>query len=564
MLTPDAIEITFDHALDGVDRTHLCTLISDLFANQPAVARVQVQALPGSSAGLSSLSLVLAHPITADGAQYCPMVIRIGQAEAIQAEYKNYTQYVEPFTKSERAQLHHTSRYGSLAAMSYTYLGSVKQPIQTLRDNLWQQPDQLRALAAIRNLFSDTLVGSGQNGWHTNARLFADQRPGWFYNRVLPPVLSLRDVRVQCGNVNAAEVRHLLAYADQPQAYHLVGQRVSVGCCAEYPKMQVVEQQTMKDGQVRLRLHLLANHPVPTTGIYRPLDPIAARLELIVPGAQVAQVRADLELGAAFEGRVVSTRYTMLADQIRSYGLQQVENLLGQELGDPLAIYGTLFDTPMHLHTSIIHGDLNLGNILMREYPSNGMVAWLIDFDQTRPGGHTVFDLVKLETEYKLHILTHRLRSRNEVLRLEAALHAALTKPSEVERYLAGNRELVRAYEFILGLRQLALNPSQGTHPYPYEYYVGLIGYGLAALKYRNLYEQGRERWVQPQAQIEPLASVAYLSAAYAASVIDQTWEFKAWPSPVRGSPRTQRSCRAGITHPLYHHCLRRSSIGGS
>ncbi|WP_129631438.1 phosphotransferase [Candidatus Oscillochloris fontis] len=573
MLTPDAIDIFLDHALDGVNLAHLRTLIGDLFAKQPDVAQVRVRTLPGSSAGLSSLSLVLAQPITHDGAEYHPVAIRIGQAAAIAAEYQNYTQYVEPFTRAERPQLHATSAYGGLAALSYAYLGSVDAPIQTLRDYLWQHPDQQRALTAIRNLFTDTLAGSGgQNGWHMNARLFANQCPGWFYNRVLPPVLSLKNVRVGHGGVDAQAVKSLLARADQPEARSLLGQRITLGVCAGYPLLQEVEAQPMDAGLVRLRLHLLAGNPMPA-GIYRPLDPVAARIELIIPAEDVAHVRAALLQEAPLEAQVVQTRYTLLYDQIERHGLRQVENLVGQNLADPLAIYATLLDTPISLHTSIIHGDLNLGNILMREYGPNGIggvTAWLIDFDQTRPGGHTVFDLVKLEMEYKLHILSHRLRSRVDVLRLEAALHAALTNPSDVERYLDRDHELVRAYEFILRLRQLALKPVKGGGPRPYEYYLGLIGYGLAALKYRNLYDQGRERWVQPQARIEPLASVAYLSAAYAATVIEQIRKLETWPNQVQAAPRplrrhiNPRGCGVGGSlHPLYQASLRRSSIGG-
>lgn len=524
----------FEYAGTSLNWAQIEQLIAELFQDESEVARVVVTNLPGSSIGLSSISLLLALPFTSDNAQYNPVAVRIGAHSAIAHERENYRRYIDSSIGIERVQLRYASQEtSSLAAIGYSYLSQTDQPIRTLRDYLWHTTNQQPAIQAIRTLFAETLARDGglQNGWHHDARCYPDQRPGWFYNRMLPPALTIEDVTIGSGSRDSVQIATALADADQPGS-GLSGQRIALATGSIFSDLRVVAEDRSNDGQqLRLRLHLLEG-PTSEGGIYRPFEPLAGRLELRIPPALLPRVKDALATRTPLNGRIVDTRHAALSRHIEQHGLRPSGDLPGLEpahagrtIRDPLGAYGELLGAMLPLHTSIIHGDLNLGNILIRVYgpgSERSPSAWLIDFDQTGPGGHTVFDLVKLETEYKLHLLPHRLHSQADFLRLEAALHAALINPSWVERLLGDDQNLIQAYEFIAALRQIALCPPKGARPQPIEYYLGLIGYGLAAIKFVNLYPQQRERWLLPTARVEPLAVAAYLSAAFATTVIDE------------------------------------------
>lgn len=96
---------------------------------------------------------------------------------------------------------------------------------------------------------------------------------------------------------------------------------------------------------------------------------------------------------------------------------------------NPLRRYHSLLWQPRRLTTSIVHGDLNMNNILLSRTAGGETIAWLIDFDKTTNGAHAVFDAVKLETEFKLHVLPHWLENLEELLRLEQLLHQGLIDP---------------------------------------------------------------------------------------------------------------------------------------
>ena len=62
---------------------------------------------------------------------------------------------------------------------------------------------------------------------------------------------------------------------------------------------------------------------------------------------------------------------------------------------------------------SVIHGDLNLENVLV----GPGSLVWLIDFAQTREG-HPLFDFAHLESELIAHVLAVRAGSPRAYLDL--------------------------------------------------------------------------------------------------------------------------------------------------
>lgn len=516
----------------AIDRETCQQLMVALFRDRPDVESLILSELPGGQVGLSQIAVILAHPAGAQEREFNPLVVRIGSQAAIADEVRRYEAFVAHATGLQLVQLRLAATVGDAAAIAYDYLHQRDpgQPLYTLRDFLARDEelnvDPRVITEVLHTLLLDTLAqGKARNGWYNDARQFADQRPLWFYNQILPPLMQ---VQLQADTDRSAQTLvDVMARADMPGARALHEQSIvlNANSAAGYPMLRVIERDAGK-GSVRLQLY--AAEASSTTSIYRPFEPVAARIDLVGPPALLNDLPDIIE--APLYGTIQQTRYDRL-EQIRVNHLGQLDGQVADgllvhnslALVNPLQHYYDLLYQPRALHTSIIHGDMNLGNILLRRYQAGhelATMAWLIDFDRTTAGGHTVFDAVKLETEYKLHILPHRLHSVRDFLLLEEALYRALFNPDACLELLGENQELRKAYELIAGIRRGMLQSLSMVRIPPVEYYLGLLAYGLAALKYANLYPQERKRWIGQRPYVEPLAIAAYLSASFAASTL--------------------------------------------
>jgi hypothetical protein len=119
-----------------------------------------------------------------------------------------------------------------------------------------------------------------------------------------------------------------------------------------------------------------------------------------------------------------------------------------------------------HASQSIIHGDLNLENILV----GPGGMLWLIDFAQTREG-HTLFDFAHLEAEIIGQIIATKVENPQDYLAILRG--TALPQHQELAALLEALHEITNRCLF---------NPSQ-----PREYRIALTLTCLGALKFNNL-----------------------------------------------------------------------------
>lgn len=512
------------------DRDRCEELVRKLFRKRPNVREVTVTALPGGHAGLSALSILLARPVGPGGSNQNPLLIRIGRLAAIQEENRRYKTFVEPAIGHQRAELRDLTDDGELAIVAYDYLrlAASNQPLQTLRDVLGGSDPIEPIIEAIQLLVDETLTqGEMRSGWYANEPT-PDQRAIWFYNTLLPSAITLTGVS-SATVVSDTDLTAILGQADSPGSALLIGRRVTIGAGGRYQRLAIVEREPG-----RLRLFLYEAAPPPEEP-FQPMPQVAARIDLFLPEADeplpealaAALARADGEITEPLAGEIVETRRHQLQLVIQT-GIGPVARALPDgrisvgalQLPNPLTVYAHLLSTPRTLTTAIVHGDFNLGNILLSWSRDRlHITPWLIDFDKTGPGQHAVFDAVKLEIEYKTHILAHYL-TVEDLLVLEDALFQALNDP-QAEPDLQGKPNLVRAYRFLAAVRRSVLVT---LHPRiaPTEYYLGLLGYGLVVLKYKNLYPETRRGWLTEQPLLGVPAQAAYLSAAYAASRIAQ------------------------------------------
>jgi hypothetical protein len=162
-------------------------------------------------------------------------------------------------------------------------------------------------------------------------------------------------------------------------------------------------------------------------------------------------------------GRVVEVRAGLLRNYVN--GLE----LFG--LPDPLELLPEMLEKTVQGSRSIIHGDLNLENIMV----GPGGMLWLIDFAQTREG-HTLFDFAHLGAEVIAHVIAPQVPDPRQYLDLLQGQE--IPKLNPLNTLLAELEQISSRCLF---------NPS-----YRDEYRLALAISCLGALKYTNLSQHDR------------------------------------------------------------------------
>ncbi len=304
--------------------------------------------------GYSGASTYLALPIRANGQSDAATIVKIGPRASIQQEYANYEDFVKDRLPPITARIQHAPvvlRGGDLAAMQYTFIAEPGRGPMSLRLALLDDPQP----GLIHSVY-DTF---GPSWWmQREAYTF---RPMQEYDRLLPPHLVLRPLN----SGNSGRGRVTLDENTSPYAQSLqIGDVVRV---AKFRQFEMrADRQSLSlfgkaaGGQPPLRLRWLSTQP-PANSL-----------------AEVVETQSSLFAGyvAGFE----------------RFGLP-----------DPLERLADVLAEPVQGTRSVIHGDLNLENVLV----GPGGLVWLIDFAETR-NGHPLFDFARLGAEVIAHILAVR------------------------------------------------------------------------------------------------------------------------------------------------------------
>ncbi len=353
--------------------------------------------------GYSGARSFLIRPVTADGRADAETIAKIGPRQAIYTEFDRYERYVKDRLPPVTARIQHPPvalRRGLLAALQYTFICEPGHAPLSLRQALIKKPDP----ATLYRLF-DTF---GPNWW-------MQRQPYTFrmeqeYDQLLPPHWLVEP-----------------APGRRTQVRLEPGERQSV-VIGQVVRLGAFDKEMRPDGQSwSLSGASQAGFP-----------PLRLRWLSTQPPAQGAT------------GKITTSRLDLLRGW--SADFQRFD------LPDPLDRLETWLATTIQGTRSIIHGDLNLENILV----GPGELVWLIDFAQTREG-HPLFDFAHLEAELVAHVLAPRCGSARAYL----------------ERLSAGD-ELLGAVEEIAG--RCMFDPARPT-----EFYLALGLACLGALKFANL-----------------------------------------------------------------------------
>jgi hypothetical protein len=363
--------------------------------------------------GYSGARTFLALPIHPDGQADASTIVKIGSRSSIQREAEAYERFVKDRLPPVTARIQHapvTLPGSSRAAVRYTFIAQPGQMPTSLRLALLANPEP----SLLWRLFETF----GPNWWmQRRAYTF---RWALEYDQLLPPHLVLAPVS------GAARPARTLDEALPPGGLELTpGELVWVKAFRRSERRADGVTFTLlgkpQPGQASLRVRWLSER---------------------LPNGTPA--------------RVIATRRTLLREW--TAGIDR------HGLNDPLDGLETLLGQTVQGSQSVIHGDLNLENVLV----GPGGFTWLIDFSETREG-HPLVDFAHLAAEIVCHIYAPTLSTADYLAQLGA-----------------GGPPLLAALQGIAG--RCLFNSAD-----PSEYQIALRLACLGALKYPALDVHARE-----------------------------------------------------------------------
>jgi hypothetical protein len=355
--------------------------------------------------GYSGARTFMTTPILANQRADAYSIIKISGRESINREFHNYQAYVKntlPPTTARIQEAPISVKQVDLAALRYTFIGAPGNLPQSLRLIMQQNPDP--------RLFE--LLASGYG-------------PSWWLQRT-PYTFRLSQ-----------------EYDRKLPAHYVI--RPAQGKGKIFDGRLPSGEEEFKPGDiVRLKHFRVRN-----------INPTRSRISLLSEsdqdGVPIKVTYLSSEIPKEYAGEIVTSRETLLKESTSEF------NIFG--LPNPLDRLPALLNQTITGSRSIIHGDLNLENILI----GPGDIIWLIDFAETREG-HTLFDFAHLYTEIIAHLLSGHFPSPAEYL----------------EKLSNGQLSLLSEFEAVV--QQFLFNPGEVR-----EFKLAAAISCLGALKYTNL-----------------------------------------------------------------------------
>lgn len=234
---------------------------------------------------------------------------------------------------------------------------------------------------------------------------------------------------------------------------------------------------------------------------FRAVDQLTkTKVDLVLPedssGSQFAQ-KPTIGTTVRVAGKIADTRMGILFRAAREAFVQEgvtADDLKNERFRlhegtfpNPLFYYPRLLGEPSQMTTSVIHGDLNLTNVLV----DGNQWPWVIDFASAREG-HTAIDFARLEVEIRTRILAKEVTLASFIA-FENRLWDAKKMKGDADGFYKGSptlpfggaekrAELRKAFAAIYRIRQLASQFVSWK-----EYATSVFFFSLSCLKFKNL-----------------------------------------------------------------------------
>ncbi|MEW5956349.1 MAG: protein kinase [Chloroflexota bacterium] len=444
------------------------------------------------SSGYSGARVLLATPVRSGGRRLAQVVLKLDAPAAIEQEWQAYQKYVKDTLPPVTARILEEplrAPAGQLALLRYTFAGGLgHSPPESLRTYYAQHEGPEVAALLEKSVFR----AFGSKWWLQ--RKSTDLILRREYDRLLP-------------------VQLVVAYRDfneiMATARNLVAGQVTTHTCSELESGQLVQIQAFRVEEIRPKQNEVTLQAWPPSGSHT--NPIRVRVTGLPPSRSeylVGQVVSSLA------GVVTATRreqlFSLAQSAFPNQDLEQQQLTIGgQQYPNPLYDYETLLDQRVSVMHSIIHGDLNLDNILVT--PTSG-VAWLIDFATTREG-HNLYDFMRLETQVITKLIAHTRAGPEAVAHLMIVLHQPETALHQVPTEL---RQPLLILQVIRRMVRICLYSRDNWD----EYYLGLVITLLGALKFKELDPRTRGLVVAAAAAVRSLIELPTLRTVRPAPVV--------------------------------------------
>lgn len=376
--------------------------------------------------GYSGARTWLAQPIHADGRHDAQTIIKIGSVKTIVQEYENYQHFVKDTLPPITARIQQPpvkTRQGNLAALRYTFIGQSGQPPVSLRQALLADP----APQYFQRLFESF----GANWWLQRSP--ATFRVAVAYDQIMPShLVMLPSTETATQRLHGTQADFCLDV-------------VNIGDCLRLSGFKHIERRA--DGE-----------SLSIEGEARPGFP-PLRIRWMYPQFKEGQV-----------GKVIATRTSLMQAWVKGLPLFS--------LPDPLPCVDAWLNQSINASHAIIHGDLNLENILIG--PNN--LVWLIDFARTRYG-HPLSDFAHLYGETIAQVIAMQDENAEEFLdKLTHEAYPLLTAIDQIAERLLTNPANRHEYHLSLALTCLGMVKFPNLTPKARH-----LLYLTAALKGKNL-----------------------------------------------------------------------------
>lgn len=435
----------------------------------PKADRLSVERQFG--AGLSG-GYVYRLRATENGRQKLPTVVKVAHMRLIREEKEAYRKWVGE-TLPHVAQLDEVVSHPPTASvwdgLRYKLVGGGTFEVQSLYSYA-QQASKEQLHRVLNDRLQELL---GMNWWFDNKL----DNTLWMqhdYDRILPINIWVEEASVP------ADVTPVSIGIETG-----VTSRVKSGDYVRFSGMKVTEADSEKC-EVTFNIDTNKDWPVYS---YR------VRLVGVDDIRKYNYVRSSDEV---IVGRVVKTRHEQLVTSIQKHVSSDIDDTMERislpqkpevMLPNPLQAYEKILYQPIQAKYSIIHGDLNLENILVD--PGTGEVN-LIDFATVRQG-HAIHDLLRLETEVVSKLIPEALQQAELPVSTMRHIYHTLYFAAHHANWQATLLSempppLEKPLMMLIAIRAMARDCLvRGTNWN--EYYKGLMLYLLGALKFKNLDE---------------------------------------------------------------------------
>ena len=480
---PPSLEFPFVRwkvtGIEDTERKH-CVLL--LKALNPSFREVTVTREFG--AGFSGAKVFLVTRKNMSGELLSPIVVKFDTLNSLQEEVANYKGYINGrFTKCVSLEFDIIELPNvPYACIAYQLAGGGKFDVESIKSFWWECSNIQAALNALNTIGADWKDVWIEGETRRNYSLLS-------YDWLLPPNFIVEVETASSG----FDDRKLIRPDDIFELLNI----------SEYLEASVCIQPTTSESLSFIVREVNGNEGEVTLDLpQNQTDKFRIRLCNI---ENIKQFKIGETISTPIYGRIINDRITFLKKIVANVFDHTLVGLDKNQITFP-GLENFPLENPLHqlpnilkidlpsAKVSIVHGDMNLENILIRT-DAQGYDISVIDFGKTKKA-HNIHDLLRLETSVWLYLISLQLPNltpgdRHALIWQIKGIYSIFKSVHErgaEENFNNSEIDLSIPCAILREIRHYAFDIMEGATEQKYKnYYLGLCLYMLGALKFKNL-----------------------------------------------------------------------------